>query len=265
MAETMPIEARLRESIERLYEIFARYEPDATEEDGRYEVDSILKDLKRVPLRLLTAAELSAFSMKALTTCGSVSNFKHFLPRLLEVLVLDPDWLDPCILFSKLEYSGYNGTTELGKAWRPPERQAVMDYAMAVWRDPAMAASDTMRWPALRQCLQAFGTCFNDLSPFLVAWNASSDPSAARQLAEWIQQEFHARFATKRAVIVDFAFWRERPHVAEQVRHWLLDPRRGKWLEPFFYQESDPYWAEQISIAVSNHEWLVANSAGASV
>src|SRR5688572_11844593 len=76
----------LAEAIEALYVAFGRYTlhhpvvgcPCCTSaEDDRL--------VRSKPLRRLTAADLERFAFNAVSTLGTVGDFKHFLPRLLEL------------------------------------------------------------------------------------------------------------------------------------------------------------------------------------
>ncbi len=53
------------------------------------ELDAAERRLHVRPLRALTWADLGIFSFKALTSFGDEDDFRHFLPRLLELYVLD--------------------------------------------------------------------------------------------------------------------------------------------------------------------------------
>jgi hypothetical protein len=53
------------------------------------ELDAAERRLHVKPLRELSWADLGTYSFKALTSFGDLDDFKHFLPRLLELYVLD--------------------------------------------------------------------------------------------------------------------------------------------------------------------------------
>jgi hypothetical protein len=71
--------------------------------------DEILADLTSAPLRNLTAMKLSAFEGAALYTVGTTLDYKHFLPRMLE-LMSDTDLeasIYPDLVARKLKYANF--------------------------------------------------------------------------------------------------------------------------------------------------------------
>src|SRR5690606_30122155 len=129
----------------------------------------------------LPAAALKRFSERAMTTWGTRDEFKHFLPRMLEIVATEADWLDPNYIFGKIAYSGFSPVDEAVpyRPWPEHDQRAVTAYATAVWNGPALSAHDAGEWPSLYTCLQAFGLAFDDNGPFLDTWAASTNPGAA--------------------------------------------------------------------------------------
>ncbi len=75
-------------AIERLYQVFSRYKVLGMVEGCPHCVsDEDKAKLHSKPLRKLEPDDVSRYSWKAMTTWGDVSDFKYFLPRLLEQLV----------------------------------------------------------------------------------------------------------------------------------------------------------------------------------
>ena len=79
------------------------------------------RELAAIRLRDLQAADLNRYSFKAMTTWGTVRDFKHFLPRLLELAAEDLLQLEfPETLFGKLTYGKW-------RSWTRRERE-VLQY-----------------------------------------------------------------------------------------------------------------------------------------
>ncbi len=81
----------VKEAIEKLYALFSQYTLK-----GRLEFcpcGCIPKErevqIYQAPLRLLSAEQLSLYSHKAISTWGAASDFKHFLPRIIELIFDD--------------------------------------------------------------------------------------------------------------------------------------------------------------------------------
>ncbi len=118
-------------ALETLYSVFSGY-PLARKIKGCpccvSDEDKTLLHIR--PLRELTAEDLSRYAFKALTTWGTENDFKHFLPRLLE-LAADPydlsGEIDVEVLFGKLSYAKWRN-------WPLEEQQAVGLYFSALWQ-----------------------------------------------------------------------------------------------------------------------------------
>jgi len=121
----------LAAAIEGLYEMFSAY-PLAAKIDGCpcCVSDQDESSLHRKPLHELTAEDLSRYAFKALTTWGTKNDFKHFLPRLFE-LVPEPEgitWeLDIEVLFGKLRYGKW-------ETWPEGEQKAIRRYLVSLCR-----------------------------------------------------------------------------------------------------------------------------------
>jgi hypothetical protein len=80
----------LGRAIDRLYEAFESYPlKERIDCCPHCELDAAERRLHIRPLRELTWADLGIFAFKALTSFGDADDFRHFLPRLLELYVLD--------------------------------------------------------------------------------------------------------------------------------------------------------------------------------
>jgi len=153
----------LAAAIEGLYEMFSAY-PLAAKIDGCpcCVSDQDESSLHRKPLHELTAEDLSRYAFKALTTWGTKNDFKHFLPRLLE-LVTEKDGIaneiDLAVLFGKLEYAHWN-------TWPARERAAVRRYLTVLW---LFVLSVPMEAVKIDEYLCAIGQAEDDMSSYLDA------------------------------------------------------------------------------------------------
>src|SRR5215471_10710000 len=106
---------------ETLYTVFAAYErKEHMESCPCCRGPESLRPLFGRPLRQLTAEDLHSYAFAAMTTMGDVDDFRHFLPRILELLK-DDGFLasvDREVVLSKLRY-GHWGT------WVEEEQSAV--------------------------------------------------------------------------------------------------------------------------------------------
>jgi len=125
----------LHRSIAKLYEAFREY-PLKSKIDAcpHCELESVEASLHTRPLRELGWAELGLYTFKAMTTFGDAIDFKHFLPRILELYVLDHDGApyDVFVVFEKLNYTAW-------QSWPDSEVVAVRQF-VAAWRRALAAA-----------------------------------------------------------------------------------------------------------------------------
>src|SRR5437588_624905 len=95
----------LKLAIERLYQTFAIYPFKPTMEGCPCCVsDSDKEKIHSKKIRQLEGDDLSRYASKAMTTWGDTEDFKHYLPRILELLVTTDFIVDIIVVLDKLEY-----------------------------------------------------------------------------------------------------------------------------------------------------------------
>ncbi len=80
-----------------------------------------------VPLRDLTADDLNRYSFSVFTTVGSESDFRYFLPRILEITANDSGYINVEVILGKLWLAGW-------RSWPEADRRPVIDFIDA-WFD----------------------------------------------------------------------------------------------------------------------------------
>jgi hypothetical protein len=204
-------DAQLAQAIETLYATFARY-PLAPMIAG---CDCCIfpedhSGLAADPLRMLNNAALDKFAFKAMTTWGDTDDFKHFLPRLLELETIDGlDTITP--VSNKIVYADW-------PQWPAEERDAVAAYYQA--KAIARLSSDRDK-TSLRDVLQDAIALRIDMVPFLAAWTQrKSEAPILWRLVDLSTNYDGTHLWTDLAVTSHHAgsiAWR-------QLRAWLLDP-----------------------------------------
>jgi len=126
-----------------------------------------------VPLRDLSTDQLRHYGFTAVFTWGSVEDFKHFLPRLLELTATEgfqaPDTES---LYGRLAYAKFS-------TWPAAEQAAVRAFGMAHWR--ASLAHESADDPdAVLTGLMLLG---EDLTPYLAVLREFPDD------IEWFRAE----------------------------------------------------------------------------
>lgn len=195
--ESLQREAVLRDCIEAIYKVFSKYKlASHIEPDPYFPGFSDDRPLRSAPLRQLPATAFEYYQTKAISTWGRLHDFKHFLPRLIELVsfplprtweyILSPVEID--YVFGKLQYGQW-------RLWSSAEQQALEAYFNALWlallARPVDTSEDMLAIASLSDSIYAFSHVFEDISHFLERWYVeASDPatgfSAAGQLAKTI-------------------------------------------------------------------------------
>lgn len=117
---------KLKDSIENLYNVFSKYRLDQIIHGSPFRnMEDINEDLHAKPLRELSPENLSYYCIKAMSTVGDVNDFKHFLPRLFELIIyyeksLDMDRINDSII-DKLVYGDW-------LSWEQDEIDAIRNF-----------------------------------------------------------------------------------------------------------------------------------------
>ncbi|MFM9946029.1 MAG: hypothetical protein ACKVQB_12445 [Bacteroidia bacterium] len=121
----------LNTTIENLYLTFGKYTTE-----GIYYCDcgcvkeEDVRKLNSKPLRQLEEDDLVSYYGSALYTWGDVEHYKHYLPRICELISSNRNYAFVNVdeIFNKLEYAQW-------MEWPEEEQQAIKDYVMADWMD----------------------------------------------------------------------------------------------------------------------------------
>ena len=120
----------LQEQIEKLYQVFQIYplNPAIHKCDCGCIPEDEGSKIYSKPLRKLTEDDLNFYSTKAMTTWGDLEDYKHFLPRILELFAVDKnnDGLDLDEIINKLKYGNW-------ETWPIDERQAIIQIIRSTW------------------------------------------------------------------------------------------------------------------------------------
>jgi hypothetical protein len=207
------ISSALANALERLYQCFAPYQLGAHVEGCPCCVSpDEARALARVPLRDVTGQELLSFSFSALTTWGTESDLKHFLPRILELLTLDQLGTDAQIVFGKLPYTQWH-------LWPEAERKAIEVFAQA-WFRAALVQPPHQ----LLGILESVGFAGLSVQPLLDHWIESVNSNAATELAKFTWSQAGSLNDGQ----VRFIWWKAGAH---EVGHWLLSGGPAQFLE----------------------------------
>jgi hypothetical protein len=167
----------LQAAIENLYISFSSYKLRTPVEGCSCCVKSAdKKRLAAKPLRQLQKDDLSLYAFKAMTTWGDEYDFKHFLPRILELLATGYS-VNPGadFLLNKLNYAQW-------QTWPENERNAIQGFLLALWNfvlDGGETGDGADNW------IDNISQVVSDLTPFLGAWEQNNSAEACDLLLEF--------------------------------------------------------------------------------
>lgn len=116
----------LQIAIEKLYSVFSVYPYNSTIEGCPYCISNT--DQEKIHSKQLTELaeeDLARYTAKAMTTWGSTADFKHYLPRILELLATTDFIVDTFVVLGKLSYGRW-------RTW-PVSEQAVIEKFLYSW------------------------------------------------------------------------------------------------------------------------------------
>ena len=220
----METDKSLLEAIEKLYKVFSRYPlrkhvegcPCCVGNDDK-------RMLESKPLRELTSADLGRYSFKAMTTWGDKDDFRHFLPRIFELLVSERGIWDTEIVVGKLGLAEW-------QRWSEAEKSAVREYFRANWnwligRPRPLIEPDS--W------LCGMNRAGEDLGVYLDDWASACNSIAYEHLAKFI--EHHTPAFIKRHSLNN-GFWPDSPQGVKQVCDWLANEQTRENLEQLYFE-----------------------------
>lgn len=221
-------EAGLRAAIDALYETFARYRLRADIEACPCCTSEAMKQaLHGAPLRELGTVKLDHYTFKAMTTWGDVDDFRHFLPRILELLGTSGGFSnDAPDVLSKLTYGNW-------RSWPAREQHAIEAFIVAWGRVLLSHRRGPVPIAHYAMALTLYG---QDIERFLLEWRwrAACELVAALHLADLASEGFTG------------CYWDEEEPRIERLRRWLADPALEELLIDRALGQDDPRIASEL-------------------
>ena len=185
-------------------------------------------------LNLLTGSQLNKFAFKSISTWGIVDDFKHFIPRLLELTAFgSQDFFWANIVIRKLEYANFNN-------WSEDEKIVIKEYSIALWN------YILAEYPAVslepESFLYGFSTVFTDLTIFLQIWQNYPSNNALLHLAYFIIHEIDFN----KVKVKIFCFSETQ---TKQFMNWLLQPAILDRFERAFFNSIDRPYSNKLAEA----------------
>jgi hypothetical protein len=235
----------LDEAIGKLYKVFSRYPLKkhvegcpccVNEEDKRV--------LESKPLKELTATDVGRYSFKAMTTWGDKDDFRHFLPRIFELLISESGlgW-DEEVILGKLALAEWN-------EWPESEQIVVRKFLHAGW-DSLLAQTEPAIEPDGWLC--GMGRAGEDLQTYLDSWVEARTRNAYKHLAKFV--EWHHPTYVKRHSLNN-PFWPDSPKAVAQLCGWVTSQPTREKLEAIYFKNESADFAPALAHAIDQLELI---------
>jgi hypothetical protein len=240
--------SELAEAIASLYRTFERYplrsDTDACDCCGHDE-----QKLHRKPLAELTREELDEYAMDAIYTWGTGDDFKHFIPRIFELLVGNSrrcrGFALPSCVLAKLSYSSWCSTH--WRSWPEGEQKAIENFLCTVWGAALESGLEDLPFDGAYGWLQAIATVESDLSSYLDRWLREDSVNSNRNLALMIRQINELALSGHAAQLE----WRPPEGQRDQLDAWLYSSEvKQKLMHAFERWHEEPFANELENAAI---------------
>jgi hypothetical protein len=235
----------LLSALDAVYGAFSGYpRPTRLEASPTRDPAKILSTLSSASLRDLEGEQIGPYSGWVLTTVGSITDYKHFLPRILEQAVRAPEWMgtQPPVIASRLKMAEW-------RTWPQSEQQAVTALFLAALRDSIHGhpddGSDASAW------LCAVASLGEDLEIVLQEWLNEASGNALLQMA---------KLATELSSLgsldpTEQIFWADvEPKVRTSIVAWLLSaPIDANFANSPGIEPNDTWRIEQGTRAIAEY------------
>ncbi len=227
--------SNLQAVLENLYHTFSKYTTAGIHhcDCGCIDPDNV-KKLSSKPLRELETDDLISYHGSALYTWGDLDHYKHFLPRICELISVKRDFsyvtLDE--LYCKLDYAEWTN-------WPENEQQAIMDYVIADWIDFANTQNSEIRDTEIGYYSKFFG-----LREVLRLWQVSKTDASLRNFVYFFY--YHGTQILNGGLrIADIKY-------KQEFLDWLKREELTSKLEESFFQNehADLDYADKASIVL---------------
>lgn len=227
---------RLNTSIETLYTVFERYQGKSKLEGSPLHADLDLwrNKLRSKKLRDLTDEDLSLFAGKVISTWGDESDFRCYLPRMLELTALLKTPYEIWIRYSKLEDARW-------KDWESAEQISINEFTIALWDNLLRDDSDRADLE-FKDYFHAIAYFYPNFSEVLMVWETNDSFASIKHLVEYVFSENQNLFEK------NFIPGREKNKKnIEEFKRWLTSDKIIQKVEGAFFDHGQEEIGEKIS------------------
>jgi hypothetical protein len=231
----------LHDAIGSLYAAFSKYPlPEETWPCPCCHSANANALLHAAPLQELQWDHLAGYSTEALMVWGDLDCYKHFLPRVFELVLIAGEWPKsptPESVFGILRYGQW-------RTWPREEQEAVERMLHAVWETVRSNPPIEGGYIDVDQWLCCISQCEDDLAPYLDQWMKDERLSSSWALSSlilgstiaytdadtnhdppvWEGEESRAKFEEWSRLPHREAFWKNCDIQYTQLQKWVQSP-----------------------------------------
>jgi hypothetical protein len=227
---------RLKISIEKLYDIFAKYQGLSKLEGSPLydDLETWNKQLRSKKLRELTDDDLSLFAGKVILTWGDENDYRFYLPRILELTAELKTPYDIWTLYSRLEDANW-------KTWNDDEQTAISDFTIELWNNLLTDNSEKAEWE-FKDYFHSIAYFYPDFSEILKVWETNDSFASIKHLINYIFEERQHLFDNNYIDSIE-----KNTKNIEQFKTWLTSDNILNKIEKAFYDNEKSEIAERLS------------------
>jgi hypothetical protein len=215
---------RLKISIEKLYDTFAKYQGlSKLEGSPLYDyLETWNKQLRSKKLRELTDDDLSLFAGKVILTWGDENDYRFYLPRILELTAELKTPYDIWTLYSRLEDANW-------KTWNTEEQTAINEFTIELWNNLLNDNSEKAEWE-FKDYYHSIAYFYPNFSEILKVWETNDSFASIKHLTNYIFEERQHIFDNNYIDSIE-----KNTKNIEQFKTWLTSDNILKKIEKAFY------------------------------
>lgn len=227
---------RLKISIEKLYDIFTKYQGLSKLEGSPLydDLETWNKQLRSKKLRELTDENLSLFAGKVILTWGDENDYRFYLPRILELTAELKTPYDIWTLYSRLEDANW-------KTWNADEQTAINKFTIELWNNLLNDNSEKAEWE-FKDYFHSIAYFYPDFSDILKVWETNDSFSSTKHLTNYIFEERQHLFDNNYIDSIE-----KNTKNIQQFKTWLTSDNILKKIEQAFYDNEKSEFAERLS------------------
>ncbi len=181
--------------------------------------DDEIQILLSKPLNKLSVNEIGHFMRSAISTFGGINDYKHFLPRILELIQnekneVTEDFLD----YEKLNYGKW-------KTWKIDEIKAISNYFLSLWEKTII--NEKISISEIGNILTIV-IRYLDVNDLLIIWEQSNSLKSTEFIVDFVLNEIGLNLAINKKVYYTILEWLSTEVVLQKIENTFFTVKDKK-------------------------------------